>query len=117
MTFLLNIWRFLPPRIWAVVAAVLLIGGLGLGWKCAHDRAEREAAAADRARAQAEAERDAAAIADDQASREAESRALDQTNRDEIMEADNADEDAGEAGRAGLRAICRRLPNHPDCRT
>lgn len=62
------------------------------------------------------AAKDAVTVTDGVLRGEQGQRDLDQENRDAIQGTDNAKSDAGEAGRAGIRAICRRLPDEPACR-
>lgn len=111
-----SVVRALTSKAGLIVLAVAVIGVLALGWKCSSDRERQASTRARVSDAQAEAGRGAAEIAADQTDAEADSRVLDAANRKDILETDNADEDAGDAGRAGLRAICNRMPTHPDCR-
>lgn len=103
------------PAVW-VTGLLLLILLLSFAW-CESDKRRKAAVAEGRvAESQADLGRKAAETSDRQAGNEAENRKLDAENRDDIMGADNAKEDAGDAGERGLRALCRRVQYRDDPR-
>lgn len=116
MTFLLTLWRTIDWRAWLIIGVVVTMCVLFIGWRCEAERAREAATDARLSQGQARAGQTANEIAADQAGREADQRDIDQTNAEEIRRTDNADQDAGDAGRAGLRALCRRMPDNPRCR-
>ena len=107
MTFL----RILSPARWAMLAgtvALLIIAVLALSWCSERDRARQAGGKADLAAAQSGLGADALRRADNLAKAESENRAATQANTEMITGAENAGDDAGEAGRLGLVAWCRR---------
>lgn len=110
-----------------VLACVLIALVLTLGW-CNSSRDAAKARGEGRvADAQAGLGSDAAEITAGQTQAEAENAARTGRNREDILNAENANENAGAAGDAGLRALCQRVqyrgsqrciellgPNRPD---
>lgn len=73
------------------------------------DKAARATAENRTSQAQAGLGSDAAVITDAQTKAESENASVTTRNRDDILNADNAHENAGDAGDAGLRSICNRV--------
>ena len=107
MTFL----RIFSPARWAMLAgtvALLIIAVLALSWCSERDRVKRARAEANVAAAQSGLGAEAMKRADDLGKAASENRATTQANTDHITEANNAKDDAGDAGLRGRLAYCRR---------
>lgn len=98
-----------------LIAAVIIMCLLAvLSWRSActsADKARREASVA---AAQASVGKTAATASDEQMQAEAANRDTEAQNREDILNAANANETAGDAGLATLRALCRRVQYHAD---
>ena len=106
-------------RRWVALGAivVVLIFALAILTMC---QSRREAATANakarEATAQANAGSAAVRATERRYARDAATDAQTKSNADFIQDADNAEQDAGEAGRRGWIAYCRRVrDNHPKC--
>lgn len=110
-----------------VLVCVLIVLALTLGWCNAREEAARAQGEGRVADAQAGLGSDAAEITAGQTQAEADNAAQTGRNREDILNAENANENAGAAGDAGLRALCQRVqyrgsqrcvellgPNRPD---
>lgn len=104
----MNVWKILPVRSWIILAVVVVLCIGFLSWCDA--RRDAQAARLEGQVAGAQAQLGADALKRD-ADRQAANKAADavtDANRDFITGADNADQDAGEAGRRGRLAYCER---------
>jgi hypothetical protein len=112
---------FIPPEIRKAVAiGVLIVVLLFVGAILTMCSARREAAVANakarEATAQANSGSAAVRATEGRYERDAATDAQTKSNADFIEDADNAEQDAGEAGRRGWIAYCRRVrDNHPKC--
>lgn len=86
---------------------------LALGW---HNRASRSAAEGKVATAQANAAGTAVIVSDGQNQAEVASRETEAANREDILNAPNASETAGDAGLRGMRSLCGRVQYRSDPR-
>lgn len=102
--------------IYAAIAAALIIALLVVGY-CSQRREAATARSEGRvATGQATAAKGAVETTDGQLKAETTNRDLEARNRQDILNAENADQAAGDAGDAGLRAICRRVQYRTDLR-
>ena len=111
----------IPPEIRKAVAlGVLIVVLIFLGLTLAYCQSRQEAATANaktrEATAQANAGSAAVRATEGRYERDAATDAQTKSNADFIEDAENAGQDAGEAGRRGWVAYCRRVrDNHPKC--
>lgn len=109
--------RWITSSVGLTVAVVVVICILALGWKCSSDRGVRANADRRVAEGQVDVHEKAADLTAEQVQAERDNAALTDRNRDEILGAENANDDSGEVGRAQLRALCRRRVyyDEPQC--
>ena len=99
-----------------VLFVVLVFAGLTLAWCNSNDKAARSAAEGRVATGQANAGKGAVAATDGQLKAETSNRDLEARNRQDILNAENSNKDAGDAGSRGLRALCSRVRYQSDLR-
>lgn len=98
------------------IVVVLIFLGLTLAYCQSRQEAATANAKAREATAQANAGSAAVRATEGRYERDAATDAQTKSNADFIQRADNAEQDAGEAGRRGWIAYCRRVrDNHPKC--
>lgn len=102
---------------WLVAALVVVTVIALVGWRCSARRAETATADRRVAERQSDVHERAAEMTAEQVQAERDNAALTELNRDEILGAENANDDPGAVGRAQLRALCRRRVYHdqPQC--
>jgi hypothetical protein len=93
----------------SVLALILVLILFTVSFCHQRDKAARSSAENRTSQAQAGLGSDAAIITDAQTKAESENASITTRNRDDILNADNAHENAGDAGDAGLRSVCNRV--------
>lgn len=99
----------------AIAVCILILAGLTLAWCNARQDASRARQEARVSQGATKAAQEAVTVTDGVLRGEQTQRELDRVNNHDIARTENADEDAGAAGRAGLGALCGRLPDNPAC--
>lgn len=92
-----------------VVACLLIVIGLTVGWCSRREEVARAGFDRNVAGAQAGQGEKAATITAGQVQTEADNAAQTGRNREDILDAENANDSAGDAGDRGLRALCDRM--------
>lgn len=108
----------ISSRIISIAAAVAVLVAVGLILTMCNARKEAATANAKAREATAQANAGSAAVraTEGRYERDAATDAQTKSNADFIEDADNANQEAGEAGRRGWIAYCRRVrDNHPKC--
>jgi hypothetical protein len=105
----MNLGKQLPLKTWLTLAGIIIVCLVFLSWCNARERAATADAEKRVATAQANAGANAAAISDEQAADELAGADVTARNREDIQGAENANDTAGAAGDAGLRALCGRV--------
>lgn len=92
-----------------LIGLLLVVIGLAVGWCNANKDAARARFDGKVAGTQAELGADAATTTAGQVQAEADNAAQTGRNREDILDAENANDSAGDAGDRGLRALCERV--------
>ncbi len=93
----------------ALIGLLLVVIGLTVGWCSQREQVARANFDKGVAGAQANLGADAATTTAGQVQAEADNAAQTGRNREDILDAENANDSAGDAGDRGLRALCERV--------